>query len=202
VGLLKNSLFQGDVLMSEAAFRRHFPQNDGYRLFLVATAAGGDADAVATSLEKNLRGAGFDAERTETRLQSFMAVQNTYLATFQSLGGLGLLLGACGLAAVQLRNVQERRGELALLRAAGFRRRRVAALVTLENAALLAGGLGLGVLASLVAVAPHLLSGGAAVPWLWLAGTLCGVFAVGLLVGLAAVRAATRAPLLPALRGE
>ena len=29
-----------------------------------------------------------------------MAVQNTYLSTFQSLGGLGLLLGTVGLAVV------------------------------------------------------------------------------------------------------
>ena len=34
-------------------------------------------------------------------------MQNTYLSTFQSLGGLGLLLGTIGLAALQLRNVLE-----------------------------------------------------------------------------------------------
>ena len=38
-------------------------------------------------------------------------------------------MGTFGLAAVQLRSVLERRGELALLRAVGFRRRLLAALV-------------------------------------------------------------------------
>ena len=42
---------------------------------------------------------------------------------FQLLGGLGLLLGSVGLGVVVLRNVLERRGELAILRAVGFRRR-------------------------------------------------------------------------------
>ena len=53
------------------------------------------------------------------RLAAFNAVQNTYLSTFQVLGGLGLLLGSVGLGVVVLRNVLERRGELALLLAVG-----------------------------------------------------------------------------------
>ncbi|HEV7225692.1 MAG TPA: FtsX-like permease family protein, partial [Pirellulales bacterium] len=145
---------------------------------------------------------GFDVEPTARRLAEFMAVQNTYLSTFQSLGGLGLLLGTFGVAVVQLRNVLERRGELALLRATGFRRSMLAEIVMLENATLLVGGLGVGVLAALVAVAPHLYAGGALVPWRSLAATLGLVLATGLLAGLLAVRAALSAPLLPALRGE
>ena len=58
-----------------------------------------------------------------------LAVQNTYLETFQSLGALGLLLGTLGLATVQFRSVLERRQELALMRAAGFRRGRLAKMV-------------------------------------------------------------------------
>ena len=45
------------------------------------------------------------------RLAQFNAVQNTYLNTFQVLGGLGLLLGSAGLGVVVLRNVLERRNE-------------------------------------------------------------------------------------------
>ena len=113
-------------------------------------------------------------------------MQNTYLSTFQSLGGLGLLLGTLGLAAVQLRNVVERRGELALLRAAGFRRRTLAGLVILENVALLLAGLGCGILAALVAMLPHLMTRDASIPWLSLTVTLTLVIIVGLLSGLIA----------------
>jgi len=129
-------------------------------------------------------------------------VQNTYLLTFLSLGGLGLLLGTFGLAAVQMRNVLERRSELALLRAAGFRRAVLGWMVTLENALLLVLGLGCGMLAALVAVLPHLLDGRAMIPWDGVAATLAAVLVVGLLAGLLAVRATLRAPLLAALRGE
>ena len=145
---------------------------------------------------------GFDAEPTADRLAAFMAVQNTYLSTFQSLGGLGLLLGTIGLAVVQLRSVFERRGELALLRAAGFRRSRLAAMVMWENASLLLGGLGAGVLAAIVAIAAQLFAGSAAIPWIELLATLVLVLVVGLTAGMIAVRATLRAPLIPALRGD
>ena len=74
-----------------------------------------ETPAVAATLERALGDRGFATETTGHRLAAFLAVQNTYLSTFQSLGGLGLLLGTFGLAAVQLRAVFERRHELALL---------------------------------------------------------------------------------------
>jgi hypothetical protein len=201
VALLDNSIFQGDLLLGETAFLRLFPDTNGYRFFLIATASQRTA-AVKRTLQENLGEYGFSAETTGRRLADLLAVQNTYLSTFQSLGGLGLLLGTFGLAAVQLRNVVERRGELALLRAVGFRRGALAWLVLLEHAALLVAGLAVGSLAAVLAVLPHLLHRGAAVPWLSLAATLLAVLVVGLAAGLFAVRAVVRAPLLAALREE
>lgn len=201
VGLLSNSILQGDLLVSESVLLRHFPETSGYRLFLVETEPA-RTPQTAAALESALGSYGMTVETTGRRLARFLAVQNTYLSTFQSLGGLGLLLGTFGLAAVQLRNVLERRGELALLRATGFRRRRLAWLVALENGMLLVGGLGAGTLAALVALLPHFFSGGATIPWPSLGGTLLLVLLVGLIAGLAAVRTVLAAPLVPALRGE
>ena len=157
---------------------------------------------MADALENSLGDYGFSAQTTAARLAGFFAVQNTYLATFRSLGGLGLLLGTFGLVAVQLRSIVQRRGELALLTATGFRRRRLAQMVLLENAFLLIAGLGIGTVAALVTLLPHLLAGGAAIPWLSLAATLATVLSIGLLAGLAAVRAVLHAPVLAALRGN
>jgi hypothetical protein len=201
VALLADSIFQGDLLLGESAFLRLFPDTSGCRFFLVETPAEQTA-AVRNTMEQDLGEYGFSAETTGRRLAAFLAVQNTYLSTFQSLGGLGLLLGTFGLAAVQLRNVFERRGELALLRATGFRRATLGWLVLLEHAALLATGLGVGTLAALLAVLPHLLHRGVAVPWASLAATLAVVLVVGLAAGALAVRAVVRAPLLAALREE
>src|SRR5439155_5017049 len=96
----------------------------------------------------------FEVTSAPERLAAFNAVQNTYLNTFQVLGGLGLLLGSAGLAVVVLRNVLERRGELALLRAVGFRRRALQWLVLSEHAGLLWIGLGVGLNAAVIAILP------------------------------------------------
>lgn len=201
VGLLQDSIFQGDVIISERAFQRVFPQVSGARLFLINVPEQ-QAAAVAGILERALADEGLEVQATTERLAGFLAVQNTYLSTFQSLSGLGLLLGTLGLAVVQLRSVLERHGELALLRATGFRTRTLARLVFWEHAALLVGGLGSGLAAALIAVLPQLTAGGAGLPWLSLSAMLGLVLAVGLLAGLASVSAVVRAPLLEALRQE
>ncbi len=123
VGMLDGSVFQGVLLMSEDNFRKLFPTVAGYRYFLIdVPGPAADGDRLSALLETQLTPYGFEAERVSDRLANFLAVQNTYLSTFETLGGLGLLLGTLGLATVMVRNVLERRGELALLSALGFRR--------------------------------------------------------------------------------
>ena len=112
-GLLNDSIFQGELLLNEESLRRYAPDAAGYRYFLVE-APPGRATLVQQALQQKLGDYGFASETTIERLSALAAIQNTYLATFQSLGGLGLLLGTIGLAVVQWRNVLERRGELAL----------------------------------------------------------------------------------------
>lgn len=204
VGLLANSIFQGSLLISDEHFKRLYPDISGYRFVLAKAKDGKAASAgqIVSHLEGSLSEQGVDATLTRVRLRDLLAVQNTYLSTFQTLGALGLLLGTFGLATVQLRSVLERRGELALMRSTGFRRRRLAEMVMLENVALLLGGLLTGLVSALLAVLPHWLTGGAAVPLEDLGIYLGIVLVVGIVSGLAAVRATLRAPLLSALRGN
>jgi hypothetical protein len=201
VGLLRKSVFQSELLVAEDRLVERFPSAAGYRTFLVETPAGSE-EAVAAALEGGLGGYGMDVTGVVQRIQSFQAVENTYLATFQLLGGLGLLLGTVGLAVILLRNVLERAGELATLRAIGFRRATLAWTVVAENSLLLVLGIGLGAAAALAAVSPHLRGGHALVPWGSLAATLVAVAVVGTLACLIAVRRAIRLDLLASLRGE
>lgn len=205
VGLLSNSILQGNLLIGESHFRRVFSNVSGYQFLLVRTPAG-RTERVAEVLEAAFGDEGLDVRPTREVLQDLLAVQNTYLSTFQSLGALGLLLGTFGLATVTLRSVFERRAELALLRAAGFRQSRLGRLVLLESLLLLAIGLAVGVGAACLAVVPHILLGEAAIVPSELARDvgwmLAAVVVVGLLVGRLAVRATLRAPLISALRGD
>ena len=198
VGLLKNSLLQGDLLMSEENLLRVFPSAAGYGYFLIESE--GDAQVLMERLEDRLSDYGFDAQDAADRLAGFLAVQNTYLSTFQALGALGLLLGAVGLAVAQVRNLAERRGELALLRAAGFGKSRLRRMVLLENLGLLVGGLLLGAVAAGAALAP--LAADARPPWGAVLLLLGATAAVGLIAGRLATARALAAPITSALRGD
>ncbi len=201
VGLLQDSVFQSELLMSEANFLKLFPRHEGFSVFLLDPPAGRQQD-ISSLFQTALDSRGVTITPARERLANYLAVENTYLSTFQVLGGFGLLLGALGLAVVLLRNVWERRGELALLRALGYRHRALGWLVFSENAALLLLGLGAGVGSAAAAVAPHVLTGEGAVPWGRLSGLLGLVLAVGFAAGGLAVRSTVRAPLVPALRKE
>ena len=201
VGVLGSSILQGSLLISEKQFIAHFPSTAGYRVFLVDAPAGRSAD-VAEALSRALQDRGLDVIPAWQRLAEFLAVENTYLGIFQALGGLGLLLGSLGLGIVVLRNVLERRQELALLQALGFRRRALQRLLLSEHGLLILLGLAVGLIAALLAILPALQAPGAAVPWSRLLLTLAGLALGGCLWSWLAARAALRGPLLPALRNE
>ncbi len=205
IGMLSNSVLQGNLLVSEANFVKLFPDVGGYRFFLIernGSAGGSPSQDAAQVLESTLADDGLDVRDAREQLAQFLAVQNTYLSTFQSLGALGLLLGTIGLAVVQLRSVLERCGELALMRAEGFRRGRLIRMVVWENAALLFGGLAVGCLAAAIALIPQWAPHGASVPWGTLAILLAAIAIVGVAAGWLTTRRALAAPILSALRGD
>jgi ABC-type lipoprotein release transport system permease subunit len=204
VAAVANSILQGSLLIDEAEFVKRFPSESGYRMFLIDIPSNTPAELerVSGELTRALQDVGLEATPAASRLAAFNAVQNTYLNTFQVLGGLGLLLGSAGLGAVVLRNVLERRSELALLQAVGFRRRALRWLVLSEHGGLLALGLAVGMLAALAAILPVLLSPGANVHALALSATLAGVFVSGVIWTRVATSFALRGSLLNTLRNE
>jgi putative ABC transport system permease protein len=202
VAALRDSILQGELIMSQENFLRLFPEQEGYGLLLVDAPAARVA-AVTEAIERGLTDYGADAVGTAERLAEFHRVENTYLSTFQTLGGLGLLLGTVGLAAVLLRNVLERRRELALLGAVGYGRSRLFVIVVAESALLLVCGLAAGAVCAIIATIPAAAAHGGRPPigasgWLM----LFAVFATGLISSIVATRAAVASRLLDALRTE
>ena len=197
---LENSLFQSQLIISEANFTKYFPSQSGYQFFLIKTPPA-LREETAQVLEKTLGDYGFDLTSASARLASYRAVENTYISTFQSLGGLGVLLGTFGLALILFRNIIERRGELATLRAFGFRRQLLSRMLFLESCFLLAVGMLIGIVAGLVAILGsqgHLPS----FPWVSLTITLLFIFSFGIIANAIAVAVALRSPLLSTLKSE
>lgn len=209
VGAVANSILQGSLLIDEAELVGRFPSASGHQAFLVDVATGADEtqrarelSRVAATLSRALSDVGFEVTTTTARLDKFNAVQNTYLSTFQVLGGLGLLLGSVGLGVVVLRNVFERRGELGVMTAVGLSKSALSRMVLREHLWLLLLGLGLGCGAAALAVVPAWRNPAGGFPWRLLAVTLGLVGLNGVVWTWWATRRALSGNLLATLRGE
>jgi hypothetical protein len=201
VAVMPASVLQGSLLISAANFMDLFPSAGGWRLLLVdcpPERVGVVRDELTAGLEK----LGVQFTPAADRLAMFSRVENTYLSIFQVLGGLGLILGSAGLGVVVLRNIMERRGELAALRAMGFARHRLGRMLLIEHAWVFLAGLVCGVLAAAVAVGPQLAATTGHPPYGLLLALLGAIVVSGFVwIGLA-VLWALRGSLLGALRTE
>ena len=199
VGVLPASVLEGNLVISEQEFLRRFPGEAGWRAFLLEASV--ERGAGAAWLE-GAQGRGMERVPASRRLGDFLAVENSYLAIFQALGGLGLLLGSAGLAVVVGRNVAERRGEFALMQALGFAPGALRRLVLCEHAVLVALGVGIGALSAAVAILPSVEAEGNGLSWMGPLGTALALAGCALAWSGLAARMSLRGPLLEALRGE
>ena len=198
---LANSVLQGQLVIDEREFVKRFPSAAGAQWFLIDCPPS-SALSVSAHLSKVLQNFGFESELAVDRLARFNAIQNTYLNTFQLLGGLGLVLGSLGLGVVLLRNALERRSEWATQLALGFSSQLISRMVLQEHMLLLCLGVGVGLVSAVVALLPQLLSSLQDVPVVLLAGVLISMLLFGCLATFVATRAAMRGRLLDNLRSE
>lgn len=191
VGGLENSLFQGGVLISRHNFLRMFPEISGAKVILT-DAAPGTLPQLVSSLGRGLLPAGPQIENSELRLARYNVVQNTYLAIFLVLGGLGLVIGSIGLGVLLMRNMLERLPEFAWMRAAGFSRRDIMRMLLTEHFFIIISGLCCGIIGSAAALLPALNSPAGSPPWLGLsifyAVMILTAGAITMLSGYCAVR--------------
>ena len=198
---MRLSVFQGTILISEEAFTQLYPSESGFRIFLIDTPAGRAADA-ANTLKQEYERHGLDAVPAVERLREFYVVESTYLAMFLALGGLGLTLGGAGMGIVVLRNVLERRREIAVLHALGFERRAVLKMLFTEHGLLLLAGMAVGAIAAAVSMTPAVISAESDVSVPFQLALLVLVLLVGGACMAIALFTALEKDPLPALRHE
>jgi len=194
VGVLpmRLSVFQGSILVAEERFVERFPGEEGYRMFLLDKPAG----------SRRYERAGLDVAPSVDRLMEFYAVESTYLSMFLVLGALGLAVGSLGVGVVVLRNVQDRRAEIALLGAVGYSSAIVRRLVFMEHGLLLVAGIGVGILASVVAMVPALFIAKSQVSPGFMAGWLAVVAGCGFGCMAIAINLSLKENTLRGLRSE
>lgn len=136
VALLKNSILQGTLITNRSNFDKLYPAESGYQVFLIDT-PDEDSKPIHDNLKMYLEDYGITFHDSGERLRNFLKIEATYLIIFQMLGGLGLILGALGFGFIILRNVQDRQGEIATLKAIGFLDKEIVANLFKEHVLLL-----------------------------------------------------------------
>jgi len=149
-GVLKDSVFQGSLIIAENKMLEKYPSTGGYQLFLVE-----DENARA-ELQSATADLGGKVTTTRERLAAFHEVENTYIAIFNVLGGLGMVLASVGVGVVTARNLLERKGEFQVMEVLGISDFNRSKLVMLEVGRLITWGLGIGFVASMCSVLPLL----------------------------------------------
>jgi len=151
------SIFQGYVIISNQNFLKNFPSSSGSNIFLIE----GDRQneqKIGEELQSVFRDYGWEMELTAKRLVEFYSVTNTYLSIFLALGTLGLILGTIGLAVILARTILERKREISMMQAVGFRMSAIFRMLVSEYVILLSAGVIIGFVTAIVATLPSFLS--------------------------------------------
>jgi len=167
VGIIRNSIFQGSLIIWDRNFDMLYPTNPGYDLFLFRSEAG-EQKPQMNELERALEEYGFDASSVESLVVESILVENTYIAVFQVILVFGLLIGTLGFGIVSSRNALERRMETGTLRAIGFTESMILRSQLLENSFVILCGIAIGAVSGIVAAGVYLVKMGLAVDsWPW-----------------------------------
>ena len=157
VGGLNPSIFQGNILIFDSTFISNFPGSGGSNIMLIDGPTGLSSE-ISNLLSNYLSDYGIEISSTTQRLRDFYSVTNTYLTIFMILGGLGVIIGTVGLGIIIIRNLLDRKKEIAVLFALGFTKTHIFKVIIIENIFLLGLGITIGILSAIVGILPSILS--------------------------------------------
>jgi len=201
MGGLENSVFQGNVLVSAALFRQFFPSSGGFKVMLI-DGEYSNRSAISKRLEYLLQDYGVEIMPASERLAQFNSVENTYLSVFMLLGGLAIIIGTIGLGIVLLQNLAERKQEIALYQALGFKHNYILKLLFSENLFILLAGISVGLFAAFAGLLPSFFSLSFQFPATFILVILLLTFLNGVLWIYFSLKSALRKNLIQALRVE
>jgi putative ABC transport system permease protein len=135
VGILKDTapLEMVGISTSQETLEAAFPGRVEPTIHYFDLAPGVDAREAAAQLESAFIETGLDAEAIDQVVDDVVAANLTFNRLIQGFLGLGLLVGVTALGVISARAVVERRQQIGVMRAVGFRRQMVQTAFLLES---------------------------------------------------------------------
>jgi putative ABC transport system permease protein len=202
IGVLQESLVP-IVLVNPGFIERTLGLNQS-QFFLLQTVSEGDSLSVVQTLQTAFFPQGLQVLDLVGVLETSLQVILSFVSLLEVYATLGLLVGIAALGIVALRAVTERKGQVGLVRAIGFRQGMVLGAFLLEYSFLALVGMGIGTALGILLVS-DLSSGGLGfftltIPWSNLAEILALAYALTLLAVIGPSWKASRLPPAEAVR--
>ena len=121
------------ITASQETLRASFGERVRPTVFYFDLAPGVDPRAEAQKLESAFLANGLEADALEELLEEAIATSWTFNRLIQGFMGLGLVVGVAALGVISARAVVERKQQIGILRAIGFRRRMIQLSFLLES---------------------------------------------------------------------
>ena len=139
----------GELGVGMIASRRELDEAIPFRIpittYRFKAADGVDVAALSKNLESSFRENGMESDVLSDLVDDIAAANRAFNYLFTSFMGLGLLVGIASLGVVSLRAVVERRQQIGVLRAIGYRRRMVQLSFLTESSFVVIMGVAIGV---------------------------------------------------------
>jgi putative ABC transport system permease protein len=211
IGVLKDTapLEMAGISTSQATVAAAFPGRARPTIHYFKLAPGVDPEREANRLEAAFLHNGMQAESIDKVMRDATAAARTFNRIILGFMALGLVVGVAALGVISARAIVERRQQIGVLRAIGFRRAMVEAALLLESsfvaltAIVVGSGLGLLLAENIIRDSqsqPSWDNLTLVVPWASLAVIFVAVYAVALLATLAPALRASRIRPAEALR--
>jgi putative ABC transport system permease protein len=135
IGILKDTapVEMVGISTSDETLRAAFPGRIASTIHYFDLAQGVDPAVTAAELETAFLASGLEAESIQQVVDDAVAASLTFNRLIQGFMGLGLLVGVAALGVISARAVVERRQQIGVMRAIGFRKRMVQVAFLLES---------------------------------------------------------------------
>jgi len=121
-----------EIFVQKEGLRSDFPQLKGDNLFLMTVKDGEDQHKVAKDLEADLSAVGMNVFVFDDLIEEYNQAVDQIFSMFTMFMGLGLVVGVASLGVLAIRSVIERKQEIGIMRAIGYRRSMVLGVFSTE----------------------------------------------------------------------
>ena len=201
-GVLNGVFFNG-IVGTNQLLKNGFGIGTG-QLGFVKVYSGVDPTSVSNILKKDFAHLGMQTIAIAALVSTFIQIGQSFLGIFEAFLALGLVVGIAGLGIISIRSVVERRKEIGVLRAIGYRKNMVLSAFLLENSYVALLGILIGIVLGIdlgYAIATSPGSGlSFVIPWVSLLEIIAFSYGLAVLATLSSSRRAAQIPPAEALR--